>query len=147
MKRLALMLKVSLACTTTTWSKHCRNLQEARVTAATERMKTRPPLLKEACQRKRWWGAKKERRQLWPAIQPLLSFSCLTHHAQLITGIHSTVCLQRQHQNHNHCSQHCLKRDFLLQNCQPLFILSLFFSSVLPSNPEALLFFFFSSLK
>lgn len=51
-------------------------------------------LWKRLVRGKQWW--EKKRRQLWPAIQLPLSFLCLTHHTQLITAIHSTVCLRHQ---------------------------------------------------
>lgn len=51
-------------------------------------------LWKKLVRGNQWW--EKKRHQLWPAIQLPLSFLCLTHHTQLITAIHSTVCLRHQ---------------------------------------------------
>lgn len=50
-----------------------------------------------------------ETQQLWPAIQPPLSSLRLTHLAQLIAQIRSTICLL--HQNHIRCSQLHGRRD------------------------------------
>lgn len=87
-----------------------QNLQEARIAAEQfssghkeDEIKTASPEIASERGLSEENSGRKKRHPLWPAIQPPLSSLCLSHHAQLIAEIHSTVCLQ--HQNHNHCSQ------------------------------------------